>query len=144
MIKVKLTYFKPSGKYYSEGEYETPFKTFHQIIDQVRASLFAGSNPGLVDYAVVRDRFYTLVEIQDDKLGVPALLTPPEIPVDLQSSSYRVAQLGRFDIEGPGGLPLNADGFFLPCALCGSISCDHTPAERPDSWDNVQKRNRGL
>lgn len=144
MIKVKLTYFKPSGKYYSEGEYETSFKTFHQIIAEVETMLRQGKNPGLVDTAVIRDRFNTLIEIQNDELGVPAFLSPPDLPPEFQSSSYRVSQLDAFDINGPGGLPLNRDGFYAPCGLCERISCDHTPAERPDSWDSVQKRNRGL
>lgn len=44
-----------------------------------------------------------------------------------------------YDVDAAGGLPLDEKGSYLPCPLCGRQSCDHTPAERPDSWDNVQR-----
>lgn len=41
---VKLTYFKKSGKYYGEGEYETKFNQMFEVFDEVRTLPF---HPGL-------------------------------------------------------------------------------------------------
>lgn len=85
-------------------------------------------------------RLYCLVarvpyEHLDRKAGYEWIPAPSsEVATKKQPGNYR-----HYDIKGPGGLPISADGFFLPCPLCGSINCDHTPAERPDSWDNVQR-----
>jgi hypothetical protein len=34
--KVTLTYFKPSGKYYAEGEYESEKEHIHEIWEEVQ------------------------------------------------------------------------------------------------------------
>lgn len=48
----------------------------------------------------------------------------------------------KFDIDGPGGLPLDSEGYPAPCVICERTMCDHLPGERPDSWDNtVRKRS---
>jgi hypothetical protein len=45
-VKVKLTYFKPSGKYYSYGEYETKHEgRMWLVCAEVRAMVV---HPGLV------------------------------------------------------------------------------------------------
>lgn len=47
-MKVELTYFKSSGKYYSHGSYEIPDETaFHQIISQVSAFQKSSTLPNL-------------------------------------------------------------------------------------------------
>ena len=51
MIKVKLTYFKVSGKYYSEGEFETKNTLHWDIVEEVRKLKGDGKLPGLVDGA---------------------------------------------------------------------------------------------
>lgn len=35
-MKVHLTYFKESGKYYGDGEYTTDLKYMHEITEEVR------------------------------------------------------------------------------------------------------------
>ena len=49
-MEVKLTYFKPSGKYYSTGEMEVP-GTMHlqDIWDIVDGRISAGQLPGLIE-----------------------------------------------------------------------------------------------
>lgn len=46
---VKLTYFKPSGKYYSNGEYETTKEHMFDIFDEVNDLLTNKKLPGLVE-----------------------------------------------------------------------------------------------
>lgn len=49
MRTIKLEYFKRiSGKYYSEGEYQTAYDNFHDIVDEVRNMQIHGRLPGLV------------------------------------------------------------------------------------------------
>lgn len=43
-MTITLTYFKDSGKYYSEGEYETNLHQMFEICDEVRLMPF---HPGL-------------------------------------------------------------------------------------------------
>lgn len=73
-MKVKITYFKPSGKYYSEGYYDTDKTFFHAIVDEVYCKFSEGDNPGLVPFAVCVSQFISLVQIQDDKIGVPFII----------------------------------------------------------------------
>lgn len=47
-MKVKLTYFKPSGKYYSEGEYDTELSDLYEIWLEVHVKRFAQCLPGLI------------------------------------------------------------------------------------------------
>ena len=72
MLKVKLTYFKPSGKYYSEGEFEVK-ETFHmyQIIEMVQGMVDQKKLPGLSKGAF---RYIVLVEAPDHPEGYPALV----------------------------------------------------------------------
>lgn len=74
-IKVTLTYFKPGGKYYGEGEYRTEQDSFWKIVDEVYKKLLNGDNPGLVDTAVLRDDFTTTITIEDELLGIPHVIT---------------------------------------------------------------------
>lgn len=66
--EVKLTYFKFTGKYYSEGSFETETEYDWDIYRQVREMLEQKKLPGLIEG--VNDHF-VLVEIEN---GVPALV----------------------------------------------------------------------
>lgn len=46
-MKVKLTYFKNSGKYYSDGEYNTSLENGYEIYGEVRSFQDIGILPGL-------------------------------------------------------------------------------------------------
>lgn len=47
-MKVRLVYFQSSGKYFSEGEYETEKENLCQIFAEVREMSQDGRLPGLV------------------------------------------------------------------------------------------------
>lgn len=47
-VHIEITYFKRSGKYYTEGEVDVPGPHFHDAVAQLRAMLDAGDYPGLV------------------------------------------------------------------------------------------------
>lgn len=68
--KVKLTYFKKSGKYYSEGEYITTLEHMHQIFEEVGKRIKSGRLPGLIEG--VND-FHVLVEVPNHPYEYPAL-----------------------------------------------------------------------
>lgn len=86
-IQVKLTYFKPSGKYYSDGVYFTEKKTFWEIVDEVYEKLLHGDNPGLTNEAVLRNDFTTSVAIQDERVGVPHVITAQALCVEIMRKS---------------------------------------------------------
>lgn len=71
-IKVKLTYFKRSGKYYSEGEFETENQWLHEITDEVRKMRADGKLPGLSGPGL---DFIIQVDMGDAPNAVPALIT---------------------------------------------------------------------
>lgn len=48
-MRVQLTYFKDTGKYQNEGEYETNLEHLFEIWEEVREMLSQGKRPGLVD-----------------------------------------------------------------------------------------------
>lgn len=49
---VKIIYFKESGKYYSEGSYQSSARFYHEIISEVGAMMEERKLPGLTDGAV--------------------------------------------------------------------------------------------
>lgn len=59
-MKVQLTYFKDTGKYYSKGEYETEKEHLHEIWDEVREMIRQGTRPGLIKGC---HEFHTLVNV---------------------------------------------------------------------------------
>ena len=61
-MKVQLTYFKTTGKYYSQGEYETEHESLIEIWHEVRGMLYQGKRPGLVDG---HDAFHILIQVAD-------------------------------------------------------------------------------
>ncbi len=48
-MKIKLSYFKASGKWYSDGEYETKCDFGYETWDEVRRMITQRHLPGLVD-----------------------------------------------------------------------------------------------
>ena len=48
-VKCTIQYFKPSGKYYSEGKCEVIAEHMFQVVDCVRKMFESGEQPGLVD-----------------------------------------------------------------------------------------------
>ena len=46
---IKVQYFKPSGKFYGDGEYHTEMKQGFGVIAEFELMLKQGTRPGLVD-----------------------------------------------------------------------------------------------
>lgn len=70
-MKVQLTYFKSTGKYYSEGEYETKKEHLHDIWDEVRGMIKQGTRPGLIKGT---HEFHTLVNVHGRRHEHPRLI----------------------------------------------------------------------
>jgi hypothetical protein len=73
---VELTYFKSTGKYYTEGSYQTAKVEAHAIYEEIRQLFKAGKRPGLIDCTPGTHDFYTVVRILRHPYDVPALFTP--------------------------------------------------------------------
>lgn len=71
--KVELTYFKPSGKYYSTGEYTSTKDHLFQILEEVEAMFAEHKRPGLVDGP---QSFITLVNVPGHPHDHPNLIMP--------------------------------------------------------------------
>ncbi len=69
-MKVQLTYFKDTGKYYAEGEYETEKKSLYEIWDEVREMFKQGNCPGLVGPS----GFHVLVNVAGHEHEHPRLM----------------------------------------------------------------------
>jgi hypothetical protein len=77
-MKVKLTYFKSSGKYYGSFEdYETKATEFYAAIKEIEELLSTGENPGYNHNMVIGSNMRTLVEVTIDDKGntLPHLIT---------------------------------------------------------------------
>lgn len=74
-MRVSLTYFKPSGKWYAGGELVVDVIPWGEVIERVVAMHVEGRLPGLVAEAG-RD-MYVLVRLSDSE--VPHLLRPIEM-----------------------------------------------------------------
>jgi hypothetical protein len=74
MAKVSLTYFKHSGKYYTEGAFTVATGTgYYDILEKVRKMLLDGKLPGLRDGS----RFpFVLVQAEDH---APHLVTGEQV-----------------------------------------------------------------
>lgn len=78
-MKVTIQYFKPSGKYYSEGEVDVPGPYFHNVVDQVRALFRRGQRPGLVDGELY---FTAHCMPEEGDCAIPFVVTPAALAVD--------------------------------------------------------------
>lgn len=72
---VKLTYFKQSGKYYSEGEYYSKEEDMWRIFDEVRRLLQNKVLPGLIEG---HSNFIVYVEVPDHRHNYPTLVIENE------------------------------------------------------------------
>lgn len=70
-MKVRIVYYKDTGKYYSEGYYESEKDSMYEIFDEVRLMLVSGKRPGLVDGF---SHFHVVVDCPDWVNNVPQLM----------------------------------------------------------------------
>jgi len=76
-MRVDLTYFKPSGKYYSNGEYDTVKTGLWEIFAEVEQMRNEGRLPDLVEGA---KEFAVLVDVPEHPHRHPALIPYLELP----------------------------------------------------------------
>jgi len=94
---IKLTYFKQSGKYYSEGDLEvTNADRPWEIYDQVRTLLKTRTLPGLIEG---HSNFTIHVHIPD---GVPAIISEFSLSEDATPAHQTMLEL--LDYPNPEGL----------------------------------------
>ncbi len=70
---VHLTYFKKSGKYYSEGEYVSQKHDMFDIVAEVRQLLASGTHPGLRDGP---DDWFVVIDVPNHPHDCPTLHIP--------------------------------------------------------------------
>jgi hypothetical protein len=80
--KVKLTYFKTSGKFYTEGEYTSEKLHIYQIFEEIKKMLTEGNWPGLTEGS---HEFITLAEIPEHPHNHPALIIPAYLRINMES-----------------------------------------------------------
>lgn len=73
-FKINLTYFKPSGKYYSTGEYFSHMQWMYQVFEEVKFKRDYGKLPGLIS-GFGKD-FIIYVDSEDHPNGYPGLIVP--------------------------------------------------------------------
>jgi len=73
MYKVELTYFRPSGKYYSEGHFETTETDLYNIWNTVEILSESKTLPGLT---LDHSEYIVLVEVPDHPYNHPHLVLP--------------------------------------------------------------------
>ena len=74
-LRVNLTYFRPRGKYYTEGSYETEHKPITSIFQEVEDMMKEGHRPGLVSCPPGENSYLVLVEVPDHEHSHPFLVT---------------------------------------------------------------------
>ena len=72
-FRVVLNYFNHTGKWYSEGEYQSKKLNLWEIWDEVKGMLAEGKRPGLVDGI---NEFYVVVEAPEHPHNHPFLIVP--------------------------------------------------------------------
>uniref|UniRef100_A0A6M3LQH1 Uncharacterized protein n=1 Tax=viral metagenome TaxID=1070528 RepID=A0A6M3LQH1_9ZZZZ len=101
-VKVELTYFKESGKYYSEGSYETPEISLYQIFEQVKLLIDTKKLPGLMEG---HSDFYVLVDVPSHPNRRPRLFVPglifKQLSADLaqKESPKEIIERLKFKLE---------------------------------------------
>lgn len=71
ILTVKLTYFKPSGKFYTSSTMEVLNRPINEIFDKIENLLKQGIRPGL---SYGHSGFHVLIEIPEHENNQPCLL----------------------------------------------------------------------
>ena len=75
-MKVLLTYFKLTGKFYASGEYETTLKDLGEIWNEVSEMLNPGRLPGLIEG---HSQFFVTVNVPDHEYNHPHLVMSDDL-----------------------------------------------------------------
>lgn len=74
-FKVKLTIFKPTGKYYTDGEYVSEKDHMHEIFDEVRTMAIQRRLPGLTPGSTTP--WMVLIDVPDHQHDHPHIVVAP-------------------------------------------------------------------
>ena len=74
-MKVKLSYFKPSGKWYSDGEFDAEPKALYEIWHEVERLRDRGRLPGLMPG---HSPYIVFVDVPEHEHNHPHLVTLPK------------------------------------------------------------------
>lgn len=69
-MKIRFTYFKDTGKYYSEGYREAEKLHLHDMFAEAKQLLDSGVRPGLIDG---HSGFHVVVDVPEHPLNFPRL-----------------------------------------------------------------------
>lgn len=72
-FRVRINYFKPSGKWYAEGTYESEADYYHDLVAEVQQMFAENRCPGLADGPL---KFYAHVLAEGAHNEVPFLVRP--------------------------------------------------------------------
>ena len=117
-MKVNLIYFKQTGKFFSEGTYETEKEHLFQIFTEVREKTHSGDLPGLIKG---HSEFLVSIDVPDHPHRHPHLIT--HAFCDCRNCKWTVDEDGVFDtgcnnrFEFIEGGP--EENRFTHCPYCG-------------------------
>lgn len=95
VMKVELTYFTPTGKYYTNVSYDSELQADEPLFrfwEELRDKFNCGERPGLVDGT--NDYFIVLVNVPGHVHEHPVLLLPPDL-----KSPDRVERVVEVEME---------------------------------------------
>lgn len=76
LVKCKFTYFKPSGKWYTDGEGAVDVKQYYDLGEAIRKLREDRKLPGITR----GDEFFIVVEpLEPDEWKIPLLITPASV-----------------------------------------------------------------
>ena len=88
-MKVNLIYFKPSGKYGYEGEYETNHKPLYEVFEEVRQMQLDGKLPGLIE-GPWHTSFHVLIDVPEHEHNHPHLIPAMSLAQELAATKTEV------------------------------------------------------
>lgn len=71
---IKVDWFKPSGKYYAQGEYVTSHEHMLDVFNEFREMLNSGVRPGLVNSE--HNEFFAILDCSHHPQGYPKMFYP--------------------------------------------------------------------
>lgn len=72
--EIKVTWFKQSGKYYSDGSYFTERESMFDVFQDFEKMLEDGIRPGLVNSK--KNEFFAVLDCSAHPYGFPAMFRP--------------------------------------------------------------------
>ena len=97
-MKLRATYYKSSGKFYSSADFEYPDSHFYNALAKFRVDRQKGINPGLVPRASWH-MYIVLQEVTDGEVQADHLILPYTPEEELTALCTCLNELEREDSE---------------------------------------------